>query len=247
MSQGSTPCGCRPLVPLQRVTGGEIMLGRLAPADRSRARQHPRESPDVDLNSSAQTSGSLLGRLRLKGADPADWVEFVRRYTPLIREWCHRWKLQEADAEDITQIVLAKLTAQIGSFRYDPGLSFRAYVRTVTHHTWCDFLESRKRPGASGSGDSAVLERLESIAARDDLIGRLAEAFDYELLEVAIARVRLRVEPRTWEAFRLTAREGLSGTEAAALIGMEVATVFKAKSKVQKMLRDEVHRLDKGG
>jgi RNA polymerase sigma factor (sigma-70 family) len=198
----------------------------------------------VDQTFSARTSPSLLGRLRLDVADPADWAEFVRRYTPLIREWCRRWNLQDADADDITQVVLAKLTAQVRSFRYDPGLSYRAYVRKVAHNTWCDFLASRARPGAGGSGDSDVLERLESVPARDDLIDRLAEAFDYELLEAAMARVRLRVEPRTWEAFRLTAMEGLSGSEAAVRVGMEVATVFKAKSKVQKMLRDEVQRLD---
>jgi RNA polymerase sigma factor (sigma-70 family) len=198
----------------------------------------------VDQASSARTSSSLLDRLRLEVADPADWADFVRRYTPLIREWCRRWNLQDADADDVTQVVLTKLTAQIRSFRYDPGLSFRAYVRSVTHNSWCDFLESRKRPGAGGTGDSAVLERLESVPARDDLLARLAEAFDYELFEVASARVRLRVEPRTWEAFRLTAMEGLSGAEAAARVGMEVTTVFKAKSKVQRMLREEVHRLD---
>ncbi len=193
---------------------------------------------------SVRTSPSLLGRLRLDVADPADWAEFVRRYSPLIREWCRRWNLQDADTDDVTQVVLTKLTSQVRSFRYDPGLSYRAYVRKVAHHTWCDFLTSRARPGAGGSGDSAVANRLESVPARDDLIERLAGAFDYELLDLAIARVRLRVEPRTWEAFRLTAMDGLSGSEAAGRVGMEVTTVFKAKSKVQRMLRDEVQRLD---
>jgi DNA-directed RNA polymerase specialized sigma24 family protein len=52
------------------------------------------------------------------------------------------------------------------------------------------------------------------------------------------------VEPHTWEAFRLTAIDGLSGAEVAARLGMQVGTLFKAKSKVQKMLRDEVDRLN---
>ena len=56
--------------------------------------------------------------------------------------------------------------------------------------------------------------------------------------------MRLRVQPHTWEAFRLTAVEGKSGAEVAALLGMQVATVFVARGKVQKMLQDEVRKLD---
>jgi RNA polymerase sigma-70 factor (ECF subfamily) len=59
-----------------------------------------------------------------------------------------------------------------------------------------------------------------------------------------MVRVRLRVEARTWDAFRLLALEGRSGAEAARQLGMKVATVFVARSKVQKMLAEEVHKLD---
>ncbi len=49
---------------------------------------------------------------------------------------------------------------------------------------------------------------------------------------------------RTWDAFRLTALEGLSGAEAAGRLGMKVAAVYVARSEVQKRLRDEVRRLE---
>ncbi len=68
----------------------------------------------------------------------------------------------------------------------------------------------------------------------------LNEQFDHELLKEAMARVRLRVEPHTWEAFRLTAFEAMHGTAVADRLGIKVATVFKAKSKVQRMLREEM-------
>ena len=56
-------------------------------------------------------------------------------------------------------------------------------------------------------------------------------------------QVRGRVAEPTWEAFRLTALEGLSGTEASRRLNMPVASVFVSKHRVQKMLREEVHRL----
>jgi RNA polymerase sigma factor (sigma-70 family) len=183
---------------------------------------------------------SLFGRLRQEVADPSDWAEFVDRYGPLVLGWCRRWKLQEADAEDVTQDVLVRLAKKLRTFHYDPSQSFRAYAKTLAYYTWCDCLEARRRPGAGGTGDSVVLEQLNSVAARDELQDQLADAFDRELLEAAMERVRLRVEPRTWEAFRLTAVEGLSGAEAASKAGMAVATAFKAKSKVQRMIREEV-------
>jgi RNA polymerase sigma-70 factor (ECF subfamily) len=62
----------------------------------------------------------------------------------------------------------------------------------------------------------------------------------------ALARVRLRVDPHTWEAFHLTATEGLAGDAVAARLGMRLTAVFKAKSRVLQFLRDEVARLEHG-
>src|SRR5262245_44287676 len=193
--------------------------------------------PDV------RTSVTLLGRLRARGSDPAAWSEFIARYQPLIEAWGRRWGLQDADANDVTQTVLLRLSERIGTFQYDAGRSFRGYVKTLARYAWLDLMDLRRRPGHNGSGDTGVLEALDHVAARDDLSERLADEFDRELYERSAAAVRARVEARTWEAFHLTGLDGLSGAEAATRLGMEVATVFKAKSKVQKMLRDEIQRL----
>jgi hypothetical protein len=87
---------------------------------------------------------------------------------------------------------------------------------------------------------------LHTVEARDDLLRELEEQFDHELLAEAMARVRLRVAPQTWDAFRLTALEGLSGAEAAQQIPMQVAQVFVAKRRVHKMLREQIAKLDPG-
>ncbi len=187
---------------------------------------------------------TLLGRLRRDPGDQAAWAEFVEQYGPRIYSWCRRWGLQEADAQDVTQNVLLRLAQKLRDFSYDPTRSFRAWLKTLTQRAWSDFVEARKR-GGLGSGDSQVLALLGTLEAREDLLHRLNEEFDRELLEVAIAQVRLRVAPQTWEAFRLTALEGLSGAEAAVLIPMQVAQVFVAKRRVQKMLQAELERLEK--
>ncbi len=189
------------------------------------------------------TRVSLLGRLRRDPTNQAIWAEFVDHYGTKIYAWCRRWGLQEADAQDVTQNVLLKLADKMRTFTYDPSRSFRAWLKTLTHHAWSDYLESRSRPG-QGSGDSQIAGMLHSVEARDDLLQHLEAEFDRELFEEAMARVRLRVAPRTWEAFRLTALEGLSGAEAAERVPMQIAQVFVAKRRVQKMLTAEVAKLE---
>jgi DNA-directed RNA polymerase specialized sigma24 family protein len=44
--------------------------------------------------------------------------------------------------------------------------------------------------------------------------------------------------------FCMLAIEQRSGAEVGELLGMKVATVFVARSKVQRMLREELQRLD---
>src|SRR5204862_8179762 len=115
----------------------------------------------------------------------------------------------------------------------------------VAHHAWRDFVGSRShaQPGAS---DRLVQARLLSLEAREDLAQKLEGSFDLELLEAAKVRVRLRVAPHTWEAFRLMALEGVPVAEVAARVGLQVAMVYVAKSKVQKMLQEEIEKLEMG-
>jgi RNA polymerase sigma-70 factor (ECF subfamily) len=189
----------------------------------------------------SHTSVTLLGRLRRVPADQEAWAQFTERYGRKIYGWCRQWNLQEADAEDVTQIVLLKLAEQMRSFDYDADRSFRAWLKTVTRHVLADYWNSR---GGAGIGGDRALAFLGTVEAREDLIRRLDEEFDRELFEEAMARVQMRVTPRTWEAFERTAVHGESGAAAAAALGMKVATVFVARSKVQKMLQAEIQKLE---
>jgi RNA polymerase sigma factor (sigma-70 family) len=193
-----------------------------------------------------RTSATLLARLRQAPADPAAWREFVARYGPLVYRWCRQWQLQDADAEDVTQNVLVGLAERLKEFEYDPAGSFRGWLRVVAHHAWTRWHAGWQRAGR-GSGDSRVAYLLESQEARDDFVTRLEQEFDRELFELATQRVRLRVEARTWDAFRLTVLEDCSGAEAARQLAMNVAAVYVAKGRVQKLLREALADLEQGG
>src|SRR6478609_8044538 len=188
------------------------------------------------------THVTLLIRLRQDPSDQAGWDEFVERYGRHIYRWCRQWKLQDADAEDVTQDILVKLTQKLRAFAYDPSRSFRGWLKTVAHHAWRDFEDGRRARRAAGDGQ--VQELMLTLEAREDLARRLEQAFDLELLEAAKVRVQLRVAPHTWEAFRLMALEGLPVADVAAKAHLQVAMVYVAKSKVQKMLQEEIQKLE---
>jgi RNA polymerase sigma-70 factor (ECF subfamily) len=180
--------------------------------------------------------------LRRAPTDESAWQEFVRRYGPRILGWCRGWGLQDADAEDVAQMVLLRLAARMRAFEYDSARSFRAWLKTICQHAWSDLIAARKNQVGRGGTQGGVL--VESVQARDDLVTRLEEAYDLELLEKAQACVQMRVQALTWEAFRLTAVEGLSGAEAAARLNMKEVSVFKARSNVQKMLQEIIRQME---
>jgi RNA polymerase sigma-70 factor (ECF subfamily) len=186
-----------------------------------------------------------LARLRQAPADQAAWAEFVDRYGRKVYGWCRHWGLQEADAQDVTQDVLVRLAEKMRGFAYDPSRSFRAWLKTLARHALSDFCDARGRAGAAGG--SQAVELLQTVEAREDLIRKLDGEFDREVLDEAVARVRARVTPKTWRVFELTAHEGRSGAEAAAAVGMTVAAVFVAKGRVQKLLQEEVRKLEGPG
>jgi RNA polymerase sigma-70 factor (ECF subfamily) len=190
------------------------------------------------------TCVTFLTRLQQDPVDQTAWAAFAERYGRRIYRWCRQWKLQDADAEDVTQEILTKLARKFRDFRYDPSRSFRSWLKTVAHHAWRNFVDSRRDRAAAG--DSQVWELMQTLEARGDLIQELEEAFDHELLDAAKVRVRLRVAPHTWEAFRLVALEGMPAAEVATTVRMQVAMVYVAKSKVQKMLQEEIRKLEAG-
>ena len=195
----------------------------------------PSEKADVD------TSITLMMRIRQAPADLQAWDEFVRRYQPMIRAWCLRWGSRPEDAEDVAQEVLLKLLAAMRGFEYDPGRSFRAWLKTVTRNAWNDLGKAHRRESTEDPDRFRAI--LDARAALDDLRGRMEDAFDRELLELAMRRVEKRVKPANWRAFRLTAIDRRTGAEVAQELGMTVARVFIAKHRVQKMLEEEMRIL----
>jgi RNA polymerase sigma-70 factor (ECF subfamily) len=91
---------------------------------------------------------------------------------------------------------------------------------------------------------SEPIPLFEIVEARADLERRIEEILNRELLDLAILKVRSRVAPATWDAFRLSTFEEYTGAQVSRLLNMPIASVFVAKHRVQKLLKQEIQKLE---
>ncbi len=189
---------------------------------------------------------TLLERVQ-DTADGTAWSDFVDLYAPQIFSWCRRFHLQESDAADVTQDVLVKLVQKMRGFTYDPGRGrFRGWLKTVTGNTVRDMVSAKKRAAAAAGSDLDEVQWLNALVdeqATNELSERIEAAYQSELLGIAEKIIELKVKPHTWKAYWLTAIDQVPATDAAKELGISVADVYVAKSRVIKMLREEVQRL----
>jgi RNA polymerase sigma-70 factor (ECF subfamily) len=192
------------------------------------------------MHPAPETRPSLLVRIR-DAADGEAWRLFVDLYGPLVYALGRRYRLQDADAADLTQDVLQSVACAVRSLEYDPRRgSFRTWLYTVARNRLLD--GQRRRRLGQGTGDTAIQELLEKQPATEP---EPSWDQDYERRVFAWAAERVRVDfrPGTWQAFWLTAVEGLSTEEASRRLGMSLGAVQVARSRVLARLKETVRPL----
>jgi RNA polymerase sigma-70 factor (ECF subfamily) len=194
------------------------------------------------------TRPSLLVQLR-DGAAHEAWKTFVATYTPLLYRYCRQKGLQDADALDVTQEVMAK----VRRFEYNPQRGhFRSWLATVARHEMARLYKERDRPGRGVGGDEAdaALDQVAS-PAEDVAWDRL---FNAHVLETALERIRPDFGDQEWQAFAAVALRVVESADGkhlewvtdasparvAADLQRDVAWVYKVKSLILKRLREEV-------
>lgn len=186
------------------------------------------------------TRHSLLMRV----GDPADgqaWGEFWALYQPVVYRMARQFGLQDADAQDLTQDVMAAVARAIPSWQPDSTRGkFRTWLYTVVRNKTIAALR-RQRPGDRGTGDTQILNNVEARPIE------AADAFELEVrrtaFQQAAERVRPQVQSATWEAFYRTSVLNRTIEETAKELGLSIGSVYAARSRVLARLRTEIEGL----
>jgi RNA polymerase sigma-70 factor (ECF subfamily) len=186
------------------------------------------------------TRVTLLARLRANG-DTESWNTFVDLYTPLVYRFCRSRNLQDADARDVTQQVLAIVHQTIDKFQYDRERGrFRNWLGAVTAHEISRHQRKDRRPGkGTGEGRGDEIAGLASAAVDP----KWAEEFNAYIFQLALTRIRPEFEADVWQAFDLSWLNDMKPGDVAAKIGRTSAWIYKARYKVIERLRRELEFL----
>jgi RNA polymerase sigma factor (sigma-70 family) len=177
--------------------------------------------------------------LRLKESDPAPrevaWRQFYDRYAPVIANFARRKGANKQQSDEVVQDVISGFFAASPRFVYDPSRGrFRAYLKTCAMHAL-----SRIR-GALAPAQEQPVEELQIIDDHDEqLWDRL---WQQQVLRRAMDIVRDHYTRKgrleTFLAFEQNVVFGRPAAEVARELGINVASVHTAKSRVTDKLRE---------
>ncbi len=194
------------------------------------------------MGDAASTRPSLLIRVRDPG-DAEAWEQFVALYGPLIYQFARKQGLQDADAADLTQVVLQAVIDAMKRLDYDPQRgSFRSWLYKVVRNQLSKFRTHQRR-SPRGSGDSDAQQMLDDLPDGDPgTIELWDREYERQLFLWAGERVKARCDDASWQAFWRTAVDGQAAQEVARSLGLSVGAVYTARSRILDRIRKEIQQ-----
>ncbi len=191
------------------------------------------------MNSTPETRPSLLIRVR-DTADQAAWQEFVEIYRPLILRLARQKGMQDADADDVAQEVLAAVAKTVEQREHDSKRAkFRTWLNRVAHNAILNALtRGRTDRGSGNSALLAVLNQHESHSGPDSDLLRLE--YRREVFRWAAAQVRKEFHQATLDAFWLTTVEGRAVETVAEELAKNPGAIYAARSRIMRRIQEKV-------
>jgi RNA polymerase sigma-70 factor (ECF subfamily) len=182
-------------------------------------------------------SSALLDGVQQMNSE--SWSRLVATFGPIVYRWCRASGVAESDAADVVQNVFASVARGIGSFqRQREKGSFRSWLATITRNKVRDHFRQQAK-SAVAEGGTAAWQRLQE--QPDELSSTICpEGARNAINQRVLESVRNEFEMTTWTAFWLTAVDGKTAAEASAEVGISMASVYQAKSRVLRRLRQRL-------
>ena len=186
-----------------------------------------------------ETSLSLLGRAA--DNDQQAWRDLVQSYGPLVYHWCRQSGLRGSDAADVLQEVFHSLAANLKNFRKaSESDRFRAWLWTITRNKLRDLARMESKKAKATGGSSAYQRLLELPEQETEELSRSVVLGTKSLVFEKLAKVREQVQEKTFRAFYRVTIDEMPVETVAEELGISQSSVYQAKSRVLKRLRNEL-------
>ncbi len=184
---------------------------------------------------------TLIMRLR-DHEDQLSWHEFHDRYGELLYRYARSRGASHNDAEDIVQEVELSLFKAMEGFQYDASKGrFRAYLRSAVVHA---LIRRNKKEAAQGAKIDP--KDFDYLAADKEASADSSWEKEWRLhrLRWALRSIADEIGEKTLQAFRLHVLANRPVEETAESLGISKASVYQAKSRVLKRLKERLEQLD---
>ncbi len=180
---------------------------------------------------------------RARRGDSAAFQKITLLYSGLVYHWCRTAGLSPEDSEDVGQRVFLSICRSIGGFqREKSGDSFRGWLRVVARSRIVDhFREQANRELAIGG--TSFLEHVASIPDIKEVFSDDSRRETCILYERAVQLLHGEFSEQDNKAFQLLVVDGLTPKEVAERVGISINSVYIAKSRILKRMRDEFEDL----
>ncbi len=208
----------------------------------------PYDRNDDSPNGLPSVSTSLL--VRVQAMEPDAWARLVAVFSPIVYRWARQANLNGDDAADVVQDVFAAVARRIENFeRKKESASFRSWLATIARNRIRDFFRNQQKH-PQGLGGTVAMERFQAIpeSLTPETEDVLDASISVEDLNESVPKrvldlVRRECEEKTWRAFWSTTVEGDSAGDVADRLGMNIAGVYQAKTRILRRIRQRLDEL----
>ena len=195
------------------------------------------------MSVSPQTTTTALLQGLHEAGNEAVWEEFHARYRPIILAVARRLGLSDDDAADVAQETLIRFVQEYRRGRYDRARGrLRAWIIGIARLRVADVYRAKARR-RQYRGNSAI-EGLPDDHAMSHI---WEEECRSEILRQALMELRevTQLDERTIDAFEALVLREDAPAVVAEQQGMAIASVYKAKQRCLRQLREILVRLNR--
>ena len=168
---------------------------------------------------------------RARTGDKQAWDALVERYAPLVWSICRRYRLSEADAQDVGQSVWLRLVEQLGNLR-DPA-AIPGWLATTTRHECGRVLRRMHSPQAAALGiDADDIPDEQAVTAEEEVL--LAER------HAALLEAFAHLPPRWQQLLALLSQDPpVPYAQISAILGIPVGSIGPIRRRCLQKLRSD--------